>query len=97
MSHIHTSTSDVGQQNKQKKQERLHEENLARAKARRTREEAEERDRAIAAAQAADLAKQEAVGCVQRLQKQHAEQVIQPLERCWHWLRRIGDVLMWCA
>lgn len=57
------------------KQERLHAENLERAKARRTREEAEARDRAAAAAAAADLAKEEAVGCLQRLQKQHSEQV----------------------
>lgn len=57
------------------KQERLHAENVARATARRTREEAEARDRAAAAAVAADLAKQEAVGCLQRLQKQHEEQV----------------------
>lgn len=57
------------------KQDRLHAENLARATSRRTREEAEERDRAAAAANAADLAKQEAVNCLQRLQKQHAEQV----------------------
>lgn len=56
-------------------QERLHAENIARATARRTREEAEARDKAAAAANAADLAKQEAVNCLQRLQKQHAEQV----------------------
>ncbi|CAM9391146.1 unnamed protein product [Pylaiella littoralis] len=57
-----------------KERERLHAENVARATARRTREEAEARDRAAAAAVAADLAKQEAVGCLQRLQKQHEEQ-----------------------
>lgn len=71
-----TKTTSKPTHNLPVNQERLHAENLERSTARRTREEAEARDKAAKAAEVADLAKQEAVSCLHRLQKQHEEQVI---------------------